>query len=143
MTAKFPSVFSALLGLLLILAVTPVARAEDAKDIRGNYHGCLDYTFSATEWATLTSASLENMAGVSTLAASLYWTEIMVKGASATVYVCEAASASCGAGPSNKVSVATGATLVLPLRGTGVKSVAIYSEDGTTAQVCGYFRAVP
>jgi hypothetical protein len=39
--------------------------------------------------------------------------------------------------------VATGATLVLPLRGISPTSVAIYATAATTVQVCGYFRVNP
>lgn len=115
------------------------ARAEDALDIRGTKHGCQDVTASGG-WDTLTSASLENQQGAAALSASLYWTEVVVKGGSAAVYVCEAAAASCGSGTANKMAVATGATLVLPLRGLSVQSIAVYAAIGTTVQVCGYFR---
>lgn len=127
---------------LLAFGLASVARAEDKDDVRGTRHGCKDVTASGG-WDTLTSADLESQTGSAALASGLYWTEIMVKDGSAAVYVCETAGASCGAGTGNKMSVATGATLVLPLRGISPTSVAIYATAATTVQVCGYFRVNP
>ena len=132
-------------SIFLILFVTlgglaPV-HAEDASDVRGTSHGCVDVTGSGA-WATLTSASLENSAGSAALAASLYWTEIVVKDGSAPAYICLAAAASCGGTTANKMVVPTGAALALPLRGISTQSVAVFTAGAATAQVCGYFRAV-
>ena len=126
----------------LVFGLTSAARAEDSNDIRGTDHGCKDVTASGG-WDTLTSADLESQRGSAVLSASLYWTEILVKGGSAAVYVCEAAGASCGTGTGNKLSVASGAALTLPLRGMSIQSVAIYAAAATTVQVCGYFRKSP
>ena len=124
------------------LGIARVAQAEDAQDIRGTKHGCVDHTATGG-WDTLTSASLENQQGSAVLAASLYWPEILIKSGSAAVYVCETTAASCGAGTTNKMSVATGATLVLPMRGLSAQSIAVYATAATTVQVCGYFRSSP
>ena len=119
------------------------AGAEDQYDIRGTKHGCTDFTVGAA-WATYTSASLEDQAGSAVLGASLYWTEIMIKAPSAAVYICEAAAASCGANTTNKLSVASGATIVLPLKGLAGQSIALQgSGAGVTGQLCGYFRVSP
>ena len=85
-------VFAVAFGLVSL------ARAEDAQDVRGNFHGCVDATVP-TSWTELTSASLEDSKGSGALSASLYWTELMIKGGSAAVYVCMA-GASCAASPS-------------------------------------------
>jgi len=126
----------------LVFFLASLARAEDSQDIRGNYHGCKDVTASGG-WDTLTSVDLESQTGSAVLSASLYWTELLIKSGSAAVYVCEAAGASCGTGTGNKLSVASGAALTLPLRGMSVQSVAIYATAATTVQVCGYFRKSP
>lgn len=126
----------------IVFGLTSIARAEDSQDIRGTDHGCKDVTASGG-WDTLTSADLESQRGSAVLSASLYWTELLVKSGSATVYVCETAGASCGSGTANKLSVASGAALTLPLRGMSVQSVAIYATAATTVQVCGYFRKSP
>lgn len=124
------------------------ARAEDLNDVRGTRHGCVDVTATGG-WDTLTSASLENSTGSAVLSASLYWTEVLVKDGSATVYLCLAAAASCGAGTGNKLSVAAGSSITLPLRGitpsgsSGVQSIAVYAAAATTVQVCGFFRSAP
>lgn len=129
---------------IAILTLVPgkMAFAEDAQDIRGNKHGCKDVTATGA-WDSITSADLENQSGSTALASGLYWTELLVKSGSATVYVCEAAGTSCGTGTGNKLSVASGAVIVLPLRGLNTTSVAIYATAATTVQVCGYFRANP
>ena len=126
----------------VVFGLASIARAEDSQDIRGTKHGCKDVTASGG-WDTLTSADLESQTGSAVLASGLYWTEILVKSGSATVYVCEAAGASCGTGTGNKLSVASGAALTLPLRGLSVTSVAIYATAAATLQVCGYFRTSP
>jgi len=133
---------AAVVAFIVAFGLVRLAHAEDSRDVRGTRHGCQDITATGG-WDTLTSASLENQQGSAALASGLYWSEILVKGGSATVYVCEAAAASCGSGTTNKASVATGATLMLPLYGLSVTSVAIYAANGTTLQVCGYFRTTP
>ncbi len=131
-----------LVVLLVLLGLTHLAHAEDAYDVRGTKHGCADLTATGG-WDTLTSASLENQQAAAALSASLYWTEVLVKGGSAAVYVCEATGTSCGTGTGNKLSVATAGSLSLPLRGLNTQSIAIYAANGTTVQVCGYFRSAP
>ena len=126
----------------LAMTLSGLAHAEDSQDIRGTKHGCADVTATGG-WDTLTSSNLENQSGSTVLASGLYWTELLVKDGSATVYVCEAAGASCGAGTGGKMSIAGGAALALPLRGLSVTSVAVYAAVGTTLQVCGYFRTSP
>lgn len=131
-----------MLVFLVVFGLARLARAEDAQDVRGTRHGCKDVTASGG-WDTLTSADLENMQGSAVLASGLYWTELLIKDGSASVYVCEAAGASCGVGTGNKLSVAAGASVVLPMRGLTATSVAIYATAATTVQVCGFFRTVP
>lgn len=126
----------------IVFGLTSIARAEDSQDIRGTRHGCTDLTTTGA-WDELTSASLEDMRGSSALAASLYWTELFIKGGSATVYVCEAASADCGSNTTNKLSVASGASITLPLRGLSLRTVSIQATASTTVQVCGFFRTAP
>ena len=118
-----------------------LARAEDAQDVRGNYHGCVDTTVP-TSWTELTSASLEDSKGSAALSGSLYWTELLIKGGSAAVYVCMTGASSCGSGTTNKLSVDAGATLSIPLRGLLVQTVSLYGTGmvGSAVQVCGYFR---
>jgi hypothetical protein len=127
--------------LVVSVGLVGLARAEDAQDIRGTAHGCVDATVQ-TEWTALTSASLENSKGSSVLAGSLYWTEILIKGGSAAVYLCLAGASSCGIGTTNKLSVPAGATLSIPLRGLGVQTISLYGTGitGSAVQVCGYFR---
>ena len=134
---------SALVFLASLLGAT-VARAEDAHGVVGTRHGCVDFSVTSTG-TTYTSASLENMQGSAALAASLYWTEIMVKGGSDPVYLCEAAVASCGADTTNKLVVATGASITLPTRGISVQSIALFGPGlgATTGQLCGFFRVTP
>lgn len=129
---------------IAILTLVPgkMALAEDAQDIRGTKHGCKDVTASGG-WDSLTSADLESQTGSAALSSGLYWTELMIKSGSATVYVCEAVGTSCGTGTGNKLSVASGAVVVLPLRGINTTSVAVYATAATTLQVCGYFRVSP
>lgn len=122
--------------------VARLARAEDKDDVRGNFHGCADVTATGG-WDSLTSASLESSLGSSTLAASLYWTEVLVVNGSADVYLCLTTGASCGTGTAGKLKVASGAALSLPLRGLATRSVAVYATAATTLQVCGYFRVQP
>lgn len=133
---------TAVVAFIVAFGLVRLAHAEDSQDVRGTRHGCKDVTGTGG-WDTLTSADMESQTGSAVLASGLYWTEIMVKDGSAAVYVCETAGASCGAGTGNKMSVATGATLVLPLRGVSPTSVAIYATAATTVQVCGYFRTSP
>lgn len=118
-----------------------LARAEDAQDVRGKYHGCVDTTVP-TSWTELTSASLEDSKGSAALSGSLYWTELLIKGGDAAVYVCLTGASSCGANTTNKLSVASGATLSIPLRGLLVQTVSLYGTGiaGSAVQVCGYFR---
>lgn len=127
--------------LMVSAGLVGLARAEDAQDVRGTAHGCADLTVAA-EWTALTSASLENSKGSAALSASLYWTEILVKGGTAAVYVCLAGASSCGSGTTNKLSVPAGATLSIPLRGLGVQTLSLYGTGGggSAVQVCGYFR---
>jgi hypothetical protein len=126
----------------IVFGLTSIARAEDSQDIRGTRHGCTDLTTTGA-WDELTSASLEDMRGSSALAASLYWTELFIKGGSAVVYVCEAAAADCGSNTTNKLSVASGASITLPLRGLSLRTVSIQATASTTVQVCGFFRTAP
>ena len=130
-----------LCALIISCAAVP-AVAEDMYDIRGTKHGCADVVATGG-WDDLTSASLENMQGSAALGASLYWTEVIVKSGSAAVYLCEAAGAGCGANTANKLSVATGASLTIPLRGLVVQTIAVLAAGATTVQVCGFFRASP
>lgn len=127
--------------LMVSVGLVGLARAEDAQDVRGTAHGCVDATIQ-TEWTALTSASIENSKTATTLPASLYWTEILIKGGSAAVYVCLAGASSCGSGTTNKLSVPAGATLSIPLRGLGLQTVSLYGTGitGSVVQVCGYFR---
>lgn len=127
--------------LMVSVGLVGLARAEDAQDIRGTAHGCVDTTIQA-EWTALTSASLESSKGSAALAGSLYWTEILVKGGTAAVYLCMAGASSCGSGTANKLSVPAGATLSIPLRGLGVQTISLYGTGGggSAVQVCGYFR---
>ena len=145
--AKFMAALAAVF-LFVSCGLTGFARAEDLNDVRGTRHGCVDVTATGG-WDTLTSASLENSTGSAALSASLYWTEVLVKDGSATVYLCLAAAASCGAGTGNKLAVAAGSSITLPLRGvapsgsSGVQSIAVYAAAATTVQVCGFFRSAP
>lgn len=134
----------ALVVFLVAFGLAGLARAEDAQDIRGTHHGCVDTTVP-TSWTSLTSASLESSKGSTSLAASLYWTEILIKAPSAAVYLCMATAASCGTGTANKLSVDTGGTLMIPLRGLNLQTVSLYGTGivGSTVQVCGYFRVQP
>lgn len=129
-------------AFIIAFGLVRLAHAEDSQDVRGTRHGCKDVTASGG-WDTLTSADLESQTGSAVLASGLYWTEIMVKSGSAAVYVCETTGASCGSGTANKMSVATGGVLVLPMRGLSVTSIAVYAAAATTVQVCGYFRTAP
>jgi len=133
---------AAVVAFIVAFGLVRLAHAEDSQDVRGTRHGCKDVTATGG-WDTLTSADMESQAGSAVLASGLYWTEIMVKDGSAAVYVCETTGASCGSGTGNKMSVATGATLVLPMRGLSVTSIAVYAAAATTVQVCGYFRTAP
>ena len=83
--------------------------------------------------------------GSAALAASLHWTELTVKAPSAAVYVCLAGASSCGANTTNKLSVATGATLVLPVTGLSLQTISLYGTGiiGSAVQVCGFFRVHP
>ena len=130
--------------LFLLLGLTHLAHAEDMHDIRMTRHGCQDLVVPAA-WTTYTSASFENMQGSAALAGSLYWTELFVKAPDVALYICEAAAASCGADTTNKMSVAAGASLTVPLRGLGIQSLSLYGTGiiGTTVQVCGGFRSAP
>ena len=117
-----------------------LARAEDAQDVRGKYHGCVDTTVP-TSWTELTSASLEDSKGSAALSGSLYWTELLIKGGDAAVYVCLTGASSCGSGTTNKLAVPTSATLAIPMRGLNVQTISLYGTGGgSVIQVCGYFR---
>jgi hypothetical protein len=142
MIRTFAGLAFATLAALLCLAGP--CRAEDAQDVRGTKSGCLDVTADGN-WTSYTSASLEDESGTAALAASLYWTEVAVYNGSASVYVCQTAAASCHAAgdTTNKRVVLTGAAWVLPVRGKGVQTVAIKAANGTTYQLCGYFRTTP
>ena len=143
MRARLASLI-ALVAFLVVFCLAALASAEDAQDIRGTHHGCVDSTIAA-EWTAFTSASLESSKTATTLQASLYWTEIMIKAPSAAVYLCLAGTSACGVGTGNKISVAADATLVLPLRGLSVQTLSLYGTGGvgSTVQVCGYFRNTP
>ena len=127
-------------ALLMLLPLA--AGAEDSNDVRGTKSGCKDFTATGS-FVSFTSADLEDAAGSSTLASGLYWTEVTVTGTSATVYVCTAAAASCGADTTNKRAVASGAALTLPMRGLATATVALRAANGTTGHLCGYFRSTP
>lgn len=131
----------AAVAFAVAFGLASLARAEDAQDVRGNFHGCYDVTVP-TSWTELTSASLEDSKGSGALSASLYWTELMIKGGSAAVYVCMAGASSCGSGTTNKLSVPTSATLAIPMRGLSVQTISLYGTGitGSAIQVCGYFR---
>lgn len=127
--------------LMVSVGLVGLARAEDAQDIRGTAHGCVDATVP-TSWTEYTSESLEDSKGSAALSANLYWTEILIKGGSAAVYLCLAGASSCGSGTTNKLSVPAGATLSIPLRGLDLKTLSLYGTGitGSVVQVCGYFR---
>lgn len=129
---------------LLALCLATTASAEDSNDVRGTRSGCLDVTADGN-WTSYTSASLEDESGTAVLAASLYWTEVAVYNGSASVFVCQAAAASCHAAgdTTNKRVVLTGAAWVLPVRGKSLQTIAIKAANGATFQVCGYFRTTP
>lgn len=130
----------AVVAFVVAFGLAGLARAEDAQDVRGNYHGCADLTLGPS-WTALTSASLEDSKGSAALSGSLYWTELMVKTPSDTVYVCMTGAASCGEDGADKLSVGSGGTLVIPLRGLLVQTVSLYGTSSSpTVQVCGYFR---
>lgn len=133
---------AAVVAFVVAFGLARSARAEDMNDVRGNYHGCKDVTASGG-WDSITSADLESSTGSAVLSSGLYFTEVMVLNGSANVYLCLATGASCGSGTANKVKVASGAALALPLRGVNPTSVAIYATAATTLQVCAYFRKSP
>lgn len=133
---------AAVVAFIVAFGLMRLAHAEDSQDVRGTRHGCVDVTATGG-WDSLTSASLESTASGTSLAASLYWTELLVLNGSADVYVCLTTGASCGTGTGNKLKVASGAALTLPLRGLSTQSVAVYATASTTLQVCGYFRTAP
>lgn len=139
---------AAAVAFLVSCGLTSLARAEDMNDVRGTRHGCIDVT-STGGWDTVTSDLMENSTSGAVLAASLYWTEVLIHGGSAAVYLCLNSKTNCGTGTANKLSVATGATVSIPLRGiapasaSGVQSIAVYSGIGETFQVCGHFRVSP
>ena len=133
---------AAVVAFIIAFGLVRLAHAEDSQDVRGTLHGCKDVTASGG-WDALTSADLEDSEGSAVLAASLYFTEIMVLNGSAHAHICLAAAASCGTGTANKVKVASGAALVLPLRGLASQAVSIYAAAATTLQVCAYFRKAP
>lgn len=133
---------AAVVAFVVALGLARLARAEDANDVRGNFHGCKDVTASGG-WDSLTSADLESSTGSAVLSSGLYFSEVLVLNGSADVYLCLAAGGSCGAGTGNKVKVASGAALMLPVRGINPTSIAVYATAATTLQVCGYFRARP
>ena len=133
---------AAVVAFVVAFGLARPARAEDKDDVRGNYHGCKDVTASG-EWDSITSADLESSTGSAALSSGLYFTEVMVLNGSANVYLCLATGASCGSGTANKVKVASGAALALPLRGVNPTSVAIYATATTTLQICAYFRKSP
>ena len=130
---------AAIVAFVVAMGLTRLARAEDSMDVRGVAHGCKDVTASGG-WDSITSADLESSTGSAVLASGLYYSEVMVLNGSADVYLCLAAGGSCGTGTGNKVKVASGAALMLPLRGINPTSVAIYATAATTLQVCGFFR---
>lgn len=129
-------------AFLALLLLAGVAHAEDAQDVRGNYVGCKDVTATGS-WVSYTSADLENAAGSAVLGSGLYYTEVALTQPSASVYLCHTAAGSCGADTTNKRSVASGAALVVPMRGLGVQTIALRAANGTTVQLCAYFRASP
>lgn len=129
-------------AFIVAFGLARLAHAEDSNDVRGNYHGCKDVTASGG-WDSLTSADLESSTGSAVLSSGLYFSEVLVLNGSADVYLCLAAGASCGTGTANKVKVASGAALMLPVRGINPTSIAIYATAATTVQVCGYFRKTP
>ena len=133
---------AAVVAFIVAFGLVRLAHAEDSQDVRGTRHGCKDVTATGG-WDTLTSADLEDSKGSAVLASNLYFTELLVLNGSAHSHVCLAASASCGSGTANKVKVASGAALMLPMRGLSVQSVSIYATASTTLQVCGYFRTAP
>ena len=133
---------AAIVAFIVALGLARIARAEDSQDVRGTRHGCADVTATGG-WDSLTSASLESTQSGSALPASLYWTEVLVINGSANVYLCLTTGASCGTGTGRKPRVASGGALSLPLRGLNTQSVAVYAANGTTLQVCGYFRTAP
>lgn len=133
---------AAVVAFIVAFGLVRLARAEDANDVRGNFHGCKDITASGG-WDSITSADLESSTGSAVLSSGLYFTEVMVLNGSADVYLCLTTGASCGSGTANKVKVASGAALALPLRGVNPTSVAIYATAATTLQVCAYFRKGP
>lgn len=134
----------ALVVFVLTFGLVGLARAEDAQDVRGTHHGCVDTTIQ-TEWTALTSASLENSKTATTLPSSLYWTEALIKSPSAAVYLCMAGASSCGSGTTNKISVPADGTLMLPLKGLVLQTISLYGTGitGSVVQVCGYFRVQP
>jgi len=126
-----------------VLGVAGLARAEDAQDVRGTKSGCQDVTIGAA-WSDFTSSGLENAQGSGALGSGLYWTEISVANTSASLFICLAAGASCGADTTNKRLVPSGGVWVLPLRGLSTQTIALRAgAAGVTGQLCGYFRATP
>jgi hypothetical protein len=134
----------ALVVFVVTFGLAGLARAQDVNGVVGTRHGCVDATIG-TSWTELTSASMESSTGSAALAASLHWTELTVKAPSAAVYVCLAGASSCGANTTNKLSVATGATLVLPVTGLSLQTISLYGTGiiGSAVQVCGFFRVHP
>lgn len=139
-----PAGLLALVVFVLTFGLVGLARAEDAQDVRGTHHGCVDTTIQ-TEWTALTSASLEDSKTATTLPSSLYWTEVLIKSPSAAVHLCMAGASSCGSGTTNKISVPADGTLMLPLKGLVLQTISLYGTGitGSVAQVCGYFRVQP
>lgn len=138
------AILAAVVFAIMAILTPRAAKAEDANDIRGTAHGCVDATIP-TAWTSLASTGLENSKTGTALGSGLYWTEILIKDVSATVYVCLDTAASCGTGTTNKLSVPASGTIMLPLRGINTKTISLYGTGivGSTVQVCGYFRSVP
>lgn len=133
----------ALVVFIVTFGLAGLARAQDVNGVVGTRHGCVDLTLGV-EWTALTSASLESSTGSAVLAGSLYWTEILIKEPSDSVYLCLAAAASCGSGTTNKLKVTSGGTLALPVTGLSLQTISLYGTSGSpTLQVCGFFRVHP
>jgi hypothetical protein len=133
----------ALVVFVVTFGLAGLARAQDVNGVVGTRHGCVDATIGMS-WTELTSASLESSTGSAALASGLYWTEILIKEPTDSVYLCLAGASACGANTTNKLKVSSGGTLALPVTGLSLQAISLYGTSGSpTLQVCGFFRVHP
>lgn len=141
------SLFAEWVALLLfagmfLASIGRPARAEDSHGVVGAKMGCKDFTAKGS-FVTFAPSDLEDVAGSGALSGTLYVSTVQILNTSASVYLCLAASASCGADTTNKPVTAAGAARLDVTYGMGVTSIALRAANAVTGQVCVVYRTTP